>query len=266
MRKQITKKARFEVFKRDNFTCMYCGRKAPEIILEIDHIKPVSKGGSNEIINLITSCFDCNRGKGKRILTNKQEIEKEYTQLQILSKQKDQLELLLKWKDELLKVDEQLLEFFKEIVFIASNQDFELNDTGLKKLKNYIKKYDKQELIKGIQDSFSSYYNNYYYDSYSDSQKSDAFNKAFNSIPLVINSAKKQSSDPLLKDIYYCRGILRNRLKNINYKDAVIVIRKFFEQWGIDETVDYCKKVERWANVIDDYNNIIDNQEGNDND
>ena len=65
----MTKKLRFEVFKRDSFTCQYCGRKVPDVILEVDHIFPKSKGGLDEIVNLITSCFDCNRGKGKRELS-----------------------------------------------------------------------------------------------------------------------------------------------------------------------------------------------------
>lgn len=59
-RKTITKKLRFEVFKRDNFTCQYCGRMAPDVILEIEHVNPVSKGGDNNILNLVTSCQDCN--------------------------------------------------------------------------------------------------------------------------------------------------------------------------------------------------------------
>jgi 5-methylcytosine-specific restriction endonuclease McrA len=63
-RKAIPKKLRFEVFKRDSFTCQYCGKSAPDIILEVDHIHPVSRGGEEDITNLITSCFDCNRGKG----------------------------------------------------------------------------------------------------------------------------------------------------------------------------------------------------------
>ena len=49
-RKSINKKIRFEVFKRDNFTCQYCGKSAPNVILEIDHITPVSKGGNNDLI------------------------------------------------------------------------------------------------------------------------------------------------------------------------------------------------------------------------
>lgn len=66
----ITKKLRFEVFKRDNFTCQYCGKQSPQIVLEIDHIIPRSEGGGDSLENLITSCFECNRGKGKELLEN----------------------------------------------------------------------------------------------------------------------------------------------------------------------------------------------------
>ena len=59
----LSKKTRFEVFKRDGFTCQYCGRTPPTVILEVDHIDPKANGGSDNTINLITSCFDCNRGK-----------------------------------------------------------------------------------------------------------------------------------------------------------------------------------------------------------
>lgn len=56
--------ARFRILERDNFTCQYCGRKAPEVTLEVDHITPTSKGGKNIATNLITACMSCNRGKG----------------------------------------------------------------------------------------------------------------------------------------------------------------------------------------------------------
>ena len=59
----IGPKQRFEIFKRDSFTCHYCGRKAPSITLQLDHIIPVAKGGDNSSDNLLTSCEECNRGK-----------------------------------------------------------------------------------------------------------------------------------------------------------------------------------------------------------
>jgi len=59
----LSKKQRFDVFKRDLFVCQYCGQKPPAVLLEVDHVVPVVDGGSNEQHNLLTACFDCNRGK-----------------------------------------------------------------------------------------------------------------------------------------------------------------------------------------------------------
>ena len=69
-RKAISKKIRFEVFKRDSFVCQYCGNHPPKVVLEVDHINPVSNGGDNSIDNLVTSCFDCNRGKSDNLLSS----------------------------------------------------------------------------------------------------------------------------------------------------------------------------------------------------
>ena len=69
-RTAISKKIRFEVFKRDSFICQYCAAKPPKVPLEVDHIVPVCKGGKNHIDNLITACFDCNRGKAGNELTS----------------------------------------------------------------------------------------------------------------------------------------------------------------------------------------------------
>lgn len=63
MRKHISKGTRFEIFKRDRFTCQYCGRKPPDVILHVDHVVAVKLGGTNAEENLLTSCSDCNLGK-----------------------------------------------------------------------------------------------------------------------------------------------------------------------------------------------------------
>jgi hypothetical protein len=63
---EIWKKLRNFVFKRDNYTCKYCGEKGKK--LECDHIYPVSRGGGNSEDNLITACFKCNRSKRSKTL------------------------------------------------------------------------------------------------------------------------------------------------------------------------------------------------------
>lgn len=59
-RKSLSKRTRFEVFKRDGFTCQYCGSKPPDVVLHCDHVVAVANGGTNDLTNLITSCADCN--------------------------------------------------------------------------------------------------------------------------------------------------------------------------------------------------------------
>ena len=54
---------RFEILKRDSFTCQYCGRKAPDVELHVDHKYPKSKGGLSIKGNYITACMECNIGK-----------------------------------------------------------------------------------------------------------------------------------------------------------------------------------------------------------
>ena len=57
---------RFQVLKRDNFTCCQCGAspaKDPNVELHVDHIQPWSKGGETVIENLQTLCLKCNLGK-----------------------------------------------------------------------------------------------------------------------------------------------------------------------------------------------------------
>lgn len=64
MRKALSKRTRFNIFKRDGFTCQYCGAHPPGVILHVDHITPVAEGGTSDIDNLVTACEPCNLGKG----------------------------------------------------------------------------------------------------------------------------------------------------------------------------------------------------------
>lgn len=71
-RKSTGKRARFEVFKRDHFTCQYCGAQPPDVVLVVDHITPVAAGGTSTPDNLITACESCNQGKADIPLGDRQ--------------------------------------------------------------------------------------------------------------------------------------------------------------------------------------------------
>jgi 5-methylcytosine-specific restriction endonuclease McrA len=60
---------RHEVFLRDGYRCRECGATNQETSLEVDHIIPVSQGGTDELKNLQTLCTACNRAKGNRAWT-----------------------------------------------------------------------------------------------------------------------------------------------------------------------------------------------------
>ena len=57
----VSKRTRFEVLRRDTYTCRYC--RATDAPLRIDHVMPVALGGSDKPDNLVAACQDCNAGK-----------------------------------------------------------------------------------------------------------------------------------------------------------------------------------------------------------
>jgi hypothetical protein len=74
-RKDSVDGARYIVFTRDSFSCLYCGSSPAldGVKLAIDHVVPISKNGSEDISNLATCCTGCNSAKNDNRL--KQEIE-----------------------------------------------------------------------------------------------------------------------------------------------------------------------------------------------
>lgn len=59
----VSKRLRFEVLRRDEHTCQYCGETAPSVTLHVDHVVPVALGGTDNPGNLVAACKDCNSGK-----------------------------------------------------------------------------------------------------------------------------------------------------------------------------------------------------------
>lgn len=200
-REPISKKLRFEVFKRDSFTCQYCGKMAPDVVLEVDHIEPVKGGGKTNIMNLVTSCKDCNRGKGARPLTDNQVIKQQQEQLKEINERREQLKLMLKWKKELEKFEQEQVAVINDMIRAVS--DKELSDYGKENIKKAIQKYGMGEVIESAKISIHRYAH-------------DGISKAIDYIPRICVMRLKEKSDPWLPKKLYIRGIIKNRFSIYN--------------------------------------------------
>lgn len=183
-RKPISKALRFEVFKRDKFTCQYCGQSAPDVILEVDHINPVSKGGKNVLTNLVTSCRDCNRGKGSKKLSDDAAVKVQMKNLAEMRDRREQLQMIAKWREELefeLSVEVDLIDNY-----LSENTKWGCNDNGLEQLRKLVKRFGFNNVYKAVETAFDYYYKG----------TDETWNEAFGKIGgICYNRQKERNQD-----------------------------------------------------------------------
>ena len=155
-RKAIPKKIRFEVFKRDKFSCQYCGQKAPDVILHVDHLDPVSKGGTNEILNLVTSCVDCNSGKSNVLLSDETVLAKQRAQVELCQDRLEQLKMMMEWKKSLRDLDDAAVAYVLEH-FEVRTPGWSINENGKKALANLLTKYAFENVLTAVDLSCQRY-------------------------------------------------------------------------------------------------------------
>lgn len=144
-RKPLSLKTRFEVLKRDQFTCQYCGRSAPEVVLEVDHIVPVADGGDNSMFNLVTSCYECNHGKSKIRLDDVDSAEKQKMEIELFGQRVNKMEHLFNWKEECLRKDRELMKSAIKAVQTYFGREFDEPQKAT--ICGYIKEYGAYRVI-----------------------------------------------------------------------------------------------------------------------
>jgi hypothetical protein len=197
-----SKSLRFDVFKRDSFTCQYCGHKAPDVLLELDHIIPRAKGGETNLLNLLTACQDCNRGKSAKTLSENSTLEKQRRQLEALQERREQLTMMLEWQKELSVFDDEsvshLARAWDEVV-----PGYSVNETGRRRLKALLSKFSFQEVLTAIGISACQYFQA--------KPSHEAADLTFNKLGGI---CRIRQLSPEQAKLYYIRGILRKRLAN----------------------------------------------------
>lgn len=230
-RRPIGKKIRFEVFKRDKFTCQYCGRKAPDVVLEVDHIKPVFEGGTNEMINLITACFDCNRGKGKRELSDDAVVITQQKQLEELSEKREQMEMLIAWKKELINLDalavDSICDHFSELVENSGT----INEHGKTTVKKWLKDFSLEEILDAMEISVNKYYV---------AENMQSVEEAFSKVGGICSIRKRQKSDPQLYYFNYAKKSLKT---NFSYVNIPVLHEYIYENVFTEEDFERVRKV-----------------------
>lgn len=214
-RKGLSKKTRFEVFKRDKFTCQYCGKSAPDVILQVDHITPVAGGGGNEIVNLVTSCQNCNAGKSDRLLSDESTLAKQKAQLGLLQERREQLEMMVEWQRGLAHIEDEIIS--SVINFWQERTGYGLTDEAVQDLAKLVRRFGVGTVLAAIRIACGQYLE------YSDSGVVwESANVAFDYVGRICTVEKRSSEKPYLRDLYYIRGILRKRLsfypKNYEWK------------------------------------------------
>jgi hypothetical protein len=250
-RKALSKKIRFEVFKRDSFKCQYCGHASPDVILHVDHIHPVSQGGDDDILNLITSCDSCNSGKSDRLLSDSSLIKKQKLMLDELNEKRQQLEMLLEWRNELQQLESDFIDSAINLFETHVERPGCVNDSGANALKKLISKFGIDEVLTCIDIACEQYLER----NSRDNVVHESAQKAFDYIGKIASVRKSQAGGPNLSKLYYIRGILKNRFQNwyptLEYSS--IELMKHAIEKDIDiETLQQIAKVSKcWSHFKD---------------
>lgn len=151
-RKAISKKTRFEVFKRDGFICQYCGAHPPSVILHVDHIKPVALGGRHEIDNLVTSCAPCNQGKAARSLSDiPQSLKDKATQIKESEEQIIGYQSVMDGKRK--RLDEEVVKIGE--IYEKANRGIPLTGNSLVTVRNFIDQLGFHEVREALEKAYS---------------------------------------------------------------------------------------------------------------
>jgi hypothetical protein len=196
-RSMLSKRIRFEVFKRDSFKCQYCGGGAPEVLLHVDHIKPVAGGGDDDLTNLITSCQPCNLGKGARELSDDSTIQKQRVQLEELNERRQQLEMMLEWKTGLSGIEADAAKAVEKRCLEVGG--WTLNDTGQREVRRWLRRFSLSEVLDAVDDA-DGYLKT---DPVTSKPSQDSFERFFSMIPRIAAVNKKTVEKPYWKDIVF---------------------------------------------------------------
>ena len=152
-RKALSKKTRFEVFKRDGFSFQYCGATPTVVVLHVDHIDPVANGGQNDMDNLVTACESCTQGKSDRSLSDIPQTMQDKAAL-ILEREAQIRGYQAVLAAKRLRIEDECWEVVD--LYERLNEGYTLNDKSLVSVRNFIEKLGLHEVLAAMERAYSN--------------------------------------------------------------------------------------------------------------
>jgi hypothetical protein len=202
----------------------------PDVLLEVDHIEPKAKGGTNSLINLITSCKACNAGKSDRRLSDNAVVTKEREQLRELQQRRQQVEMMFEWQKELAGIEHTITENLAEY-WSKLTGGYHLTDIGLTELRKLQRQFDITELMNAMRIAADTYFRQ------EDGQFTrESVCRGWDKVGGICYVKKIRNPD--LERLYRIKGLLRKRLSYFVEWRAMKLLREAMDA-GIDLDILY---------------------------
>ena len=253
-RQTVSKKVRYEVFKRDGFKCTYCGHSAPDVVLQVDHRHPVADGGTNDMLNLTTACESCNLGKGARRLDDSSAVAKSRAQMEELQQRQEQVKMMLEWQKGLQTVVEdtlgQVATYWNDLT-----PGWVLTEDGQKALRKLLRKFSLSEVLEAMNLAAEQYLEK----GVDGKLTRESVDRARGKIGAICSVRRDSKDDPDLPDLLYIRKILLNELSYCDRRQAMEDLRAA-RSWGVPmaELKSLAKSVSSWTKFRREIDGVIE--------
>lgn len=252
-RKSLSKKLRFEVLKRDKFTCQYCGAKAPDVLLNVDHVKPVCDGGGNDILNLIAACENCNNGKGAHPLSDDSALAKKHARMSQLQERREQLAMMSEWQNDLASLESDAImhvcRYYQRLV-----PGWSLSESAIAKCRGYVAKHGLEHVMSVIRTMAAKCVR------IQDGKATEESTITATSAMLsALKHKEEHDRDPARARLLYIRGIIRNRCSYCPEQHTLDLLKKAYAAGvSIDDLSDAAKAARAFTSCEYKVEQLID--------
>ncbi len=251
VRAQVSDRVRFEVFKRDKFTCQYCGRAAPDVVLNCDHITPVAKGGTGDVLNLITSCRSCNGGKGAVSLSDDTAVQKQRAALADLEERRQQIEMMVRWRDGMQDLADAAVDAV--VQRLGDRGGWEASETGKSEIRRWLKKHSLADVLRAVDEALDTYLKYQ-----GDEPTQESWGHAFSKVAGICRIQDMEVTKPYIRRLFYIQGIIRKRTRMWKFGCLDYLEHIHLCGMSVDKIEQDARRISTWREFEEAYDAWLD--------